>query len=239
MWYFAKVKLNKMKILIVEDEVNLASYLKKGLEEEGHEISLAPNFTAAEKSMIPDVFDMVVLDLILPDGSGLDLCSNFKKIQPRLPVVMLTSLGATEDKVAGLDSGADDYLVKPFQFSELAARIRAIERRQKLMNQGTVLKVADLILDVAAHRVIRAGNIISLTSREFKLLKVFMENQNVVLSRMDIAEKVWDIHFDTGTNVVDVYVNYLRNKVDKSYSRKLIHTVIGAGYVFRNEQESD
>lgn len=228
-----------MKILIVEDEANLAGYLKKGLEEEGHEISLAANARTAEKVMVPDGFDLVVLDLILPDGNGLDLCSSFKKLQPRLPVVMLTSLGGTEDKVAGLDSGADDYLVKPFQFSELAARIRAVERRQRLMNQGTVLKIADLMMDVSAHKVSRAGKNISLTSREFKLLKVFMENQDVVLSRMDIADKVWDIHFDTGTNVVDVYVNYLRNKMDKPFDQKLIHTVIGAGYVLRNQQESD
>ena len=225
-----------MRILVVEDEINLADYLRKGLEEEGHEISVAPGIKAARVAMEPDYFDLVVLDLILPDGNGLQLCREFKQEQPKLPVVMLTSLGSTEDKVAGLDSGADDYLEKPFQFSELAARIRAISRRQKLMNQSTVLKIADLSMDIAAHRVQRAGKTISLTTREFKLLRVFLENINVVLSRMEIAEKVWDIHFDTGTNVVDVYVNYLRNKLDKGFEQKLIHTVIGAGYVLRNEQ---
>lgn len=226
-----------MRILVVEDEINLADYLRKGLEEEGHEISVAPGIKAARVAMEPDFFDLVVLDLILPDGNGLQLCREFKQEQPKLPVVMLTSLGSTEDKVAGLDSGADDYLVKPFQFSELAARIRAINRRQKLMNQSTVLKIADLSMDIAAHRVQRAGKTISLTTREFKLLRIFLENINVVLSRMEIAEKVWDIHFDTGTNVVDVYVNYLRNKLDKGFDQKLIHTVIGAGYVLRNEQD--
>jgi two-component system copper resistance phosphate regulon response regulator CusR len=226
-----------MRILVVEDEINLADYLRKGLEEEGHEISVAPGIKAARVAMEPDYFDLVVLDLILPDGNGLQLCREFKQEQPKLPVVMLTSLGSTEDKVAGLDSGADDYLVKPFQFSELAARIRAINRRQKLMNQSTVLKIADLSMDIAAHRVQRAGKTISLTTREFKLLRIFLENINVVLSRMEIAEKVWDIHFDTGTNVVDVYVNYLWNKLDKGFDQKLIHTVIGAGYVLRNEQD--
>jgi two-component system copper resistance phosphate regulon response regulator CusR len=225
-----------LKILVIEDEVNLADYLKKGLEEEGHEISVAPCIKAARVAMEPDYFDLVVLDLILPDGNGLQLCSEFKQEQPKLPVVMLTSLGSTEDKVAGLDSGADDYLVKPFHFSELAARIRAIDRRQKLIHQSTVLKIADLSMDITAHRVQRAGKLISLTTREFKLLRVFLENINVVLSRMEIAEKVWDIHFDTGTNVVDVYVNYLRNKLDKGFDQKLIHTVIGAGYVLRTEE---
>jgi DNA-binding response OmpR family regulator len=223
-----------MKILIVEDEVNLADYLKKGLEEEGHEIALAGGFKSARLAMSPFFYDLVVLDLILPDGNGLDLCSEFKRNQPNLPIVMLTSLGSTEDKVAGLDAGADDYLVKPFQFSELAARIRSIERRQRILNQGTLLKVADLVLDVASHKVSRAGKDIPLTTREFRLMKVFLENKDVVLSRMEIASRVWDINFDTGTNVVDVYVNYLRNKVDKNFDKKLIHTVIGAGYVLRS-----
>jgi two-component system copper resistance phosphate regulon response regulator CusR len=226
-----------MKILIVEDEVNLAGYLKKGLEEEGYEISIAPGVNSARQAMNPGFFDLVILDLILPDGNGLQLCREFRQEQPKLPIVMLTSLGSTEDKVAGLDSGADDYLVKPFQFSELAARIRAVERRQKLMHQGNILKVADLVLDVASHKVHRAGKVVALTSREFKLLKVFIENQDVVLSRMDIASRVWDINFDTGTNVVDVYVNYLRNKIDKQFERKLIHTVIGAGYVLRSQAD--
>lgn len=223
-----------MKILVVEDEINLAGYLKKGLEEEGHEIEVAPGIKAARKAFQPELFDLMVLDLILPDGSGLHLCKEIKREQPKIPIVMLTSLGSTEDKIAGLDSGADDYLVKPFEFSELAARIRSIERRQKLANQNSILKVEDLVLDIAAHRVMRSGKIISLTTREFKLLKVFMENKDIVLSRMEIAEKVWDINFDTGTNVVDVYVNYLRNKVDKGFGSKLIHTIIGAGYVLRS-----
>lgn len=224
-----------MKILVVEDEANLAGYLKKGLEEEGHEIALAFDSHEAREKMAPNHFEMVLLDLILPDGSGIQLCRDFKKLQPQLPIVMLTSLGSTEDKVAGLDAGADDYLVKPFQFSELAARIRVIERRKKLMEHGSVLRAGDLVLDAAARTVVRGNKAISLTTREFKLLKVFLENRDVVLSRLEIAERVWEISFDTGTNVVDVYVNYLRNKVDKGFDRKLIHTVIGTGYVLRSE----
>jgi DNA-binding response OmpR family regulator len=224
-----------MKILVVEDETNLAGYLKKGLEEEGHEISIAPDARSAREFLTPDQFELVLLDVILPDGDGLQLCQDFKKSQPKLPIVMLTSLGSTEDKVAGLDAGADDYLVKPFQFSELAARIRVIERRNNLLQHGSVLKVADLTLDAAARTVVRGDKAISLTAREFKLLKVFLENMDIVLTRMEIAERVWEINFDTGTNVVDVYVNYLRNKIDKGFDRKLIHTVIGTGYVLRSE----
>jgi DNA-binding response OmpR family regulator len=224
-----------MKILVVEDEANLAGYLKKGLEEEGHEISLAHDSKEAREKMNPSDFELVLLDLMLPDGNGLDLCKDFRKVQPQLPILVLTSLGSTEDKVAGLDAGADDYLVKPFQFSELAARIRVIERRKKLQNHGTVLKVADLTLDAAARTVVRGSKSISLTSREFKLLKVFIENKDIVLTRMEIAERVWEINFDTGTNVVDVYVNYLRNKIDKGFDKKLIQTIIGTGYVLRSE----
>jgi DNA-binding response OmpR family regulator len=224
-----------MKILVVEDEANLAGYLKKGLEEEGHDIMVAGNCRSAKEVMRPNEFELVLLDLILPDGNGLLLCQDFKKLQPHLPILVLTSLGSTEDKVSGLDAGADDYLVKPFQFSELAARIRVIERRKKLLQNGTILKIADLTLDAAARTVTRGNKSIALTSREFKLLKVFIENKDVVLSRMEIAEKVWEIKFDTGTNVVDVYVNYLRNKIDKGFDIKLIHTIIGVGYVLRSE----
>lgn len=221
--------------MVVEDETNLAGYLKKGLEEEGHEVSIASDARSAREFLVPNQFELVLLDVILPDGNGLQLCQDFKRNQPRLPILMLTSLGSTEDKVSGLDAGADDYLVKPFQFSELAARIRVIERRKNLIQLGSVMKVADLTLDAAARTVLRGNKSISLTTREFKLLKVFLENKDIVLNRMEIAERVWEINFDTGTNVVDVYVNYLRNKIDKGFDKKLIHTVVGAGYVLRSE----
>ncbi len=224
-----------MKILVVEDELNLATYLKRGLEEEGHSIELALDSKTAKIHMGSDKFDMVILDIILPDGNGLVLCKDFKELHPKIPIIILTSLGSTKDKVSGLDSGADDYLVKPFQFSELAARIRAIERRKHQNQSPTILTALDLVMDTSSRSVQRNGKAITLTAREFKLLQVFLENRNKVLSRMDIAESVWDINFDTGTNVVDVYVNYLRNKIDKMHEKKLIHTVIGVGYVLRAE----
>ncbi len=224
-----------MKILVVEDELNLATYLKRGLEEEGHTIELALDSKTAKIHMGSDKFDMVILDIILPDGNGLVLCKDFKELHPKIPIIILTSLGSTKDKVSGLDSGADDYLVKPFQFSELAARIRAIERRKHQNQSPTILTALDLVMDTSSRSVVRNGKAITLTAREFKLLQVFLENRNKVLSRMDIAESVWDINFDTGTNVVDVYVNYLRNKIDKMHEKKLIHTVIGVGYVLRAE----
>jgi two-component system copper resistance phosphate regulon response regulator CusR len=222
-----------MKILIVEDEINLAIYLKRGLEEEGHLADMAHDAKSAKVWMGSEKFDLVILDIILPDGNGLNLCKAFKELHPKTPIIMLTSLGSTTDKVSGLDSGADDYLVKPFQFTELTARIRAIERRN-LQNQfPMILKALDLVMDTASRTVIRSDKPISLTAREFKLLQVFLENKNKVLSRLEIAGSVWDLNFDTGTNVVDVYVNYLRNKIDKAYSKKLIHTVVGVGYVLR------
>lgn len=224
-----------MKILVVEDELNLATYLKRGLEEEGHNVELALDSKTAKVHMGSDKFDMVILDIILPDGNGLVLCKDFKELHPKVPIIILTSLGSTKDKVSGLDSGADDYLVKPFQFSELAARIRAIERRKQQNQYPTILTALDLVMDTSSRSVQRNGKSITLTAREFKLLQVFLENRNKVLSRMDIAESVWDINFDTGTNVVDVYVNYLRNKIDKMHEKKLIHTVIGVGYVLRAE----
>jgi DNA-binding response OmpR family regulator len=224
-----------MKILVVEDELNLATYLQRGLEDENHDIDLAPDAKTAKVQMASQKYDLVVLDIILPDGNGLHLCRDFKELHPKTPILLLTSLGSTADKVEGLDSGADDYLVKPFQFSELAARIRAIERRSLQHQFPTRLVALDLEMDTSARTVSRAGKNISLTAREFKLLQVFLENRNKVMTRMEIAEAVWDINFDTGTNVVDVYVNYLRNKIDKSHEKKLIHTVVGVGYVLRAE----
>jgi DNA-binding response OmpR family regulator len=224
-----------MKILVVEDELNLASFLKRGLEEQGHEVEMALDAKTSKVLVATEKFDLMVLDVMLPDGNGISLCKDFKFLHPNLPILLLTSLGSTSDKVTGLDAGADDYLVKPFQFSELLARIRVIERRGAAAQKPIIYKVLDLTLDTSAKSVSRAGQPISLTAREFKLLQVFLENKNKVLSRLEIAEKVWDINFDTGTNVVDVYVNYLRNKIDKNHKVRLIQTVVGMGYVLRTE----
>jgi DNA-binding response OmpR family regulator len=198
-----------MKILIVEDELNLASFLKRGLEEEGHQVEMALDAKTAKVHLASDKFEMLIMDVILPDGNGMKLCQDFKALHPKTPIILLTSLGQVQDKVAGLDSGADDYLVKPFQFSELTARIRAVERRLSHYASPPILNAANLTMDIANHNVARDGKDISLTAREFRLLQVFLENKNRVLSRLEIAESVWDINFDTGTNVVDVYVNYL------------------------------
>ncbi|HRH34009.1 MAG TPA: response regulator transcription factor [Catalimonadaceae bacterium] len=222
-----------MKILVVEDELNLASFLKRGLEEEGHKVEMALDGKTAKVHLATDKFDLLVLDVILPDANGVKLCQDFKSLHPKMPIILLTALGSTQDKVTGLDAGADDYLVKPFQFSELMARIRAIERRLTQTHLPTQYKALDLVLDVESRLVSRNGVPINLTTREFRLLQVFLMNKNRVLTRLEIAESVWDINFDTGTNVVDVYVNYLRNKIDKGHDTKLIHTVIGVGYVLR------
>jgi DNA-binding response OmpR family regulator len=224
-----------MKILIVEDELNLASFLKRGLEEEGHQVEMALDAKTAKVHLASDKFEMLIMDVILPDGNGMKLCQDFKALHPKTPIILLTSLGQVQDKVAGLDSGADDYLVKPFQFSELTARIRAVERRLSHYASPPILNAANLTMDIANHKVARDGKDISLTAREFRLLQVFLENKNRVLSRLEIAESVWDINFDTGTNVVDVYVNYLRNKIDRNFEPRLIHTVVGVGYVLRSE----
>lgn len=222
-----------MKILVIEDELNLASFLKRGLEEEGHQVDMALDAKTAKVHVATNSYDLLLLDVILPDGNGVTLCRDFHALHPKLPIILLTALGSTSDKVVGLDAGADDYLVKPFQFSELLARIRALSRRVKSQGEATVFNAADLVLDLESRRVTRAGKDISLTTREFKLLEVFLRNKNKVLSRQEIAQEVWDINFDTGTNVVDVYINYLRNKIDKAFEPKLVQTVIGSGYVLR------
>lgn len=225
----------QMKILVVEDELNLASFLKRGLEEQGHQVEMALDAKTSKVFIATEKFDLLILDVMLPDGNGLTLCKDYKLLHPNLPILLLTSLGSTVDKVTGLDAGADDYLVKPFQFSELLARIRVIERRGVAVQKPVIYKALDLVLDTSAKTVSRSGGSINLTAREFKLLQVFLENKNKVLSRLEIAEKVWDINFNTGTNVVDVYVNYLRNKIDKHHKIRLIQTVVGMGYVLRTD----
>jgi DNA-binding response OmpR family regulator len=181
----------------------------------------------------PNKYDLFILDIIIPGINGLELCKRFKKIYPEIPVLMLTALGTTDDKITGFDAGANDYLVKPFEFRELLARVKVLIRKPE--NPGikaNTLVVGDVELDLG-QKVVRRGNtFIDLTAKEFSLLEYFMRNPGRVLSRIDIAEKVWDIKFDFGTNVVDVYVNFLRKKIDKGHDRKMIHTRVGFGYVF-------
>jgi len=222
-----------MKILIVEDEPKVAQFLKNGLEENGYEAELAYDGLSAEKLVKSNRYDMFILDIIIPGINGLELCKKLKNINPSLPVLMLTALGTTDDKIIGFDAGANDYLVKPFEFRELLARVKVLlKRTEQQQDNQNILSVGDLELDLSRKVAKRGNTYIDLTAKEFSLLEFFMKNSGRVLSRIDIAEKVWDIKFDFGTNVVDVYVNFLRKKIDKGFDKKMIHTRVGFGYVF-------
>jgi DNA-binding response OmpR family regulator len=220
-----------MKILVVEDERKVAAFIQQGLEELGNQVDVAFDGLNGKKMAEEKRYDFLVLDLLLPGMSGLEVCKALRAKQPRLPILLLTALGTSEDKLAGFDSGADDYLVKPFEFSELVARIKALVRRANPDMEGNKLVVGDLELDTDKKLAIRAGQIITLTAKEYSLLEYLILNKGKVVSRQQIAGDVWDIHFDTGTNVVDVYVNFLRKKVDKDFDTKLIQTMIGMGYM--------
>ncbi|MES2730641.1 MAG: response regulator transcription factor [Bacteroidota bacterium] len=225
-----------MKILIVEDEPKVGSFIKKGLEEQAYEVDVAFDGMIGKKMVLGNFYDLVILDINMPLINGLELCRLIREQGLRIPVLMLTAMGTTDDKVFGFEAGADDYLVKPFEFRELLARIRALlKRSQEPSQQTNVLSIDDLCMDLDEKSLKRAGNKIDLTAKEFSLLEYLLRNQGRVVSRVDIAEKVWEINFDTGTNVIDVYVNFLRRKIDKGYSRKLIHTVVGMGYVLKTE----
>jgi len=222
-----------MKILIVEDEPKVASFIKKGLEENNYEAEIAYDGISGEKLAHLYKYDLFILDVIIPGISGLDLCRKVKLLNSNIPVLMLTALGTTDDKILGFDAGADDYLVKPFEFRELLARVKVLLKKGNQSNEtANRLTVGDLELDLDKKVARRSSTYIDLTAKEFSLLEYFMRNSGRVLSRIDIAEKVWDIRFDSGTNVVDVYVNFLRKKIDKGYEKKLIHTRVGFGYVF-------
>lgn len=226
-----------MHILVVEDEQKVATFLKDGLEEQGYSIDLAYDGYVGEKLALNRDYNLVLLDVIIPITNGIDLCRKIKNVKPSLPILMLTALGTTDDKVTGFDSGADDYLVKPFEFKELVARIKALTKRSHRVENyiSNVIAVADLQLDLDKKIAIRGDKTISLTAKEFSLLEYLMRNKNRVVSRIDISEKVWDISFDTGTNVVEVYMNILRKKIDKDFPTKLIHTRIGMGYVMQEQ----
>ena len=225
-----------MKILIVEDEPKLASYVKKGLEEQNYEIEIAYDGVMGKRMALSHHYDVIIMDVNLPKMNGFDVASALRAEKLKTPILMLTALGTMEDKLTGFDAGADDYLVKPFEFRELLARLRALYKRSSEGPvQATVLKIADLELNLDDKTVKRDGKKLDLTAKEFALLEYLMRNRGRVVSRVDIAEKVWEINFDTGTNVIDVYVNFLRKKVDKNFPVKLIHTVVGMGYIMKEE----
>jgi two-component system, OmpR family, copper resistance phosphate regulon response regulator CusR len=218
-------------ILLVEDEVNIASFIERGLKEFGHTVSVANDGNSGWELIRQEVFDLLIIDIIMPGMNGLELCRLYRRQYGYLvPVIMLTALGTTEDIVKGLDAGADDYLVKPFSFQELEARIKAILRRGR-EDSARQLVCDDLVLNCNSRRARRGEAEIDLTVKEYRLLEYFMTHQGLVLSRLTLLRDVWDKNFDTNTNVVDVYVNYLRGKIDKDFSKKLIHTVVGSGYI--------
>jgi len=222
-----------MKILIVEDEPKVASFIKKGLEESNYETEIAYDGLSAYNLALQYQYDLFILDVIIPGISGLDLCKKLKMQYPDIPILMLTALGTTDDKLIGFDAGADDYMIKPFEFRELLARLRVLlKTANKASDQSNKLIFGDLELDLNRKTVKRGIAQMELTAKEFSLIEFFMRNSGRVLSRNDIAEKVWDVSFDSGTNVVDVYVNFLRKKIDKGFDKKLIHTKVGFGYIF-------
>jgi DNA-binding response OmpR family regulator len=235
-----------MKLLVVEDEIKVAEVLKRGLTEGGYEVDLAYDGPSGLRLATSGNYALVVLDINLPLLSGLDLCKILREKDELTPVLMLTALGMSDDIVAGLDAGADDYLPKPFRFNELYARIKALTRRKKIFDdftqgrkgnaQSAVFKLADLEIDFDARVVRRAGNPIQLTAREYALLEYLAKHTGKVRSRLEIAEAVWDLDFETGTNFIDVYISYLRNKIDKPFQQKLIQTITGFGYVLKLPQ---
>ena len=222
-----------MRVLLVEDEPKVAAFIKKGLEEQAYEVDQAYDGFFGKKLALNNDYDIIILDVILPQKSGLEVCKEIRKVKPGVAILMLTALGSIDDKILGLDSGADDYLVKPFVFQELMARIRALTRRAYESPASDILRIADLELNLSKKTVIRSGIPINLTAREFALLHYLMRNKERVVSRVDIIEQVWETSFDTGSNVIDVYINFLRKKIDKDFSPKLIHTLVGMGYVLK------
>jgi two-component system, OmpR family, copper resistance phosphate regulon response regulator CusR len=229
--------MNIPHLLLVEDEIKVATFIKKGLERQNYSVETAADGREGKTLLDQNKYDLVILDVNLPYMDGIELCAHLRTRDTQTPVLMLTALGTTADKLAGFDVGVDDYLVKPFDFMELMARIKALLKRSTAAApaQNEVLKVADLELDLAQKIARRGGQDITLTAREYDLLEYLLRNRGRVVSKVDIAENVWDIGFDTGTNFIEVYINYLRKKIDKDAPTKLIHTVVGMGYTIKEK----
>lgn len=226
-----------MKVFIIEDEPKVVAFLKIGLKEHGYEVDAAYDGSSGLKYLAQNQCDILILDLVLPDASGLDLCKEIKEIKPELPILMLTAMGTTEDKVSGFEAGTDDYLTKPFEFKELVARIKALLKRSNIpAGKANKMVVADLELDMNRKMARRGSKDIDLTAKEYALLEFLMRNCDKVVSRSHIAEQVWDIGFDTGTNTIDVYINILRKKIDQGFDTKLIQTKIGMGYMLKSAE---
>jgi DNA-binding response OmpR family regulator len=227
-----------MKILVIEDESRVAFLIKKGLNEFGFSVSIAPDGLVGKELALTGRFDLIITDIMLPGMNGVALCKLIRDRLPDIPIIMLTALGTTDEKVEGFDAGANDYLVKPFEFRELYVRIRELLKRRSPSaappQRRQILKAADLEMNLATGIVQRNKKEIALTKKEFHLLEYMMNNKGRVISRAEIAEHVWGTHFDTGTNFIDVYINYLRKKIDKEFPVKLIHTRPGLGFIFKD-----
>jgi two-component system, OmpR family, copper resistance phosphate regulon response regulator CusR len=227
-----------INILVVEDEPKVASFLKLGLGESGYSVEIAGDGATGFKTFQSGKFDLVILDINLPDVSGMEVCREIRKTSERIPVLMLTALGTTKDKIAGFNAGADDYLVKPFEFKELLARIRALLKRSSFFEkENRILKFHDLEMNLDTLEVTRDRKKIDLTQKEFALLEYLLRNNGRVISRTEITEKVWDISFNTGTNIIDVYINFLRKKIDRDFKTRLIHTHSGVGYILKKDPD--
>jgi DNA-binding response OmpR family regulator len=224
-----------MRILVVEDESKVAKFLKKGLEQSGYEVHLASDGESGFELFRVTEYDLVLVDLMLPNMSGWELIPLLRQSKPVLPILALTAKGSVEDRVRGLNLGCDDYIVKPFSFAELLARIQAQLRRGTALSTAE-MRVADLAIDPLKRRVTRAGKVIELSNKEFALLEYLLRNKDQIVTRNMITENVWDASFDNITNVVDVYINYLRNKLDRGFETRLIHTVRGVGYTLRSQE---
>lgn len=229
-----------MNILIIEDEERVSALIKRSLEEKGFTVTAAFDGYTGKNLALTNNYDLIISDIILPQVNGLELCKSIRKLKPEVPVILLTALGTTDDKLEGFDAGADDYLVKPFDLRELHARITALLKRNTSKSCGlpAILKFEDLELNLETKITTRGGKDIRLTPKELKLLVFMMQNPKRILGRNEIAEKVWDTYFDTGTNFIDVYINYLRKKIDKDFAVKLIHTQPGLGFIFKAGHEN-
>lgn len=230
----------EVRLLVVEDQDKMASFIRKGLVQAGYSVDVAESAGAAEAMVAANAYDLIILDIMLPDQSGVDTARHLRTDGYRGPILMLTALSGTKNRIHGLDAGADDYLAKPFDFGELQARIRALLRRATMSNlagTNTILRMADLEMNLLTRTVTRAGERVQLTPKEFSLLEYLLRNAERPLSRVFIAESVWDMHYDSDSNVIDVYVNTLRKKIDRKGLSKLIRTVVGVGYMLTDEEE--
>lgn len=225
-----------IKILLIEDEPKTVQSLKQGLEENNYDVSIAYDGYMGKQLVLAHTYQLIVSDIIIPGINGLDLCRELRALGIQTPILMLTALSTTDDKLNGFEAGADDYLPKPFDFKEFLARVKAlIKRSNQTILEAQILKFADLEMDLTSSLVSRAGQMIYLTSKEFQLLEYFLRNQEKVISKAEIAENIWEVEDENSSNLIEVYVNYLRKKVDKGFSSKLIHTQFGMGYILRQE----